>query len=524
MATSSNPENPRFEFKLQSKPNAVFHVTHIEGDEAISSPYRFQIVFGSSDFDLQADDFLLQPAMLKIYTTDGQASMNYSGLVFEFGLIRRVNDFVLYEVVLRPRLWKMSFNRLTDVYCQEKTIPEIIADKLREAGLTDLNFEQRLRDPSVYPKRSLVCQFYETDLDFISRHMESEGIYYFFDQSADFNEKMIMVDYRQAQPSAKKALYYFDAENMPTDMQDNRVTDLTTRSRVTTGKVVMKDFNYRKAALEDTLKSEVQVNSRGHGTTMYWGYNLREVKQTERLATLRQQELLCQQAAIEAQTTAIDVCSGSTVTLKQHFQSTVNKDYLVFSSRHAGRQSYAWFAHDARLGEPDTDSGTYYHCRFAGLSHDLQFRPSRKTPWPFVSGTLNGIVDDESEGKYAQLNDYGQYKVQFLFDLSARNANRGSSWVRMASPYAGQGHGMAFPLLKGTEVIIGFMGGDPDQPIILGAAFNSENPNVLNASNAHLGGMRTDAGNYIVTNDTRDQEGVHIWSPGGNTHFYIGKF
>lgn len=524
MATSAQAQQPRFEFKLQAKPNAVFHVTEIQGSEAISEPYVFRIVFGSSDFDLQASDFLLQPALLKIFTSDGQSHMNYSGLVYEFGIVRRVNDYLLYEVVLRPRIWKMSFNRITDVYCEEKTIPEIVAQKLRDAGLSDLNFEQRLKDPSVFRKRSLVCQFYETDLAFISRYMEAEGIYYFFDQSVEFNEKLIMVDYRQAQSSFMKTLYYFDSENMPTDMQDTRATNLSLREHVTTSKVVVQDFNYRKAALEDALKSEVSVNTNGYGTTMFFGYNLREVRDAERMATLRQQELSCHQSGIEVDTTAIQVSSGSGVALKQHFQSAVNKEYLVVSATHDGRQSYAWYEGSQLASERTSQAGTYYRCRFKGVDHQLQFRAARKTPWPFIAGTLSGVVDDESDGKYAQLNQYGQYKVQFLFDLTSKNPNRGSSWIRMLSPYSGQGHGMTFPLLKGTEVVIGFTGGDPDQPIILGAVPNSENPNVLHADNSHLGGFQTDSGNYIVTNDTRGQEGVHIWSPGANTHFYIGKF
>lgn len=524
MANSEQAQQPRFEFKVQAKPDAVFHVTEIQGSEAISEPYSFRIVFGSSDFELQASDFLLQPALLKIFTSDGESCMNYSGLVFEFSLIRRVNNYVLYEVVLRPRIWKMSFNRITDVYCEEKTIPEIIAQKLRAVGLTDLNFEQRLKDPSVFRKRSLVCQFYETDLDFISRYMEAEGIYYFFDQSDEFNEKLIMIDYRQAQTSFMKTLYYFDTENMPTDMQDNRATNLSTREQVTTSQVVVQDFNYRKAALEDTLKSEQLVNQNGYGTTMFWGYNLREVQESQRMATLRQQELVCDQSAIEVDTTAIEISSGSGVALKQHFSSAINKEYLVVSATHDGCQSYAWYEGGQSISQKTTQAGTYYRCRFKGVDHQLQFRARRKTPWPFVAGTLSGVVDDESDGKYAQLNDYGQYKVQFLFDLTEKKPNRGSSWVRMASVYSGQGHGMAFPLLKGTEVVIGFMGGDPDQPIILGAVPNSENPNVLHANNAHLGGFQTDSGNYLVTNDTRGQEGVHMWSPGSNTHFYIGKF
>jgi type VI secretion system secreted protein VgrG len=132
--------------------------------------------------------------------------------------------------------------------------------------------------------------------------------------------------------------------------------------------------------------------------------------------------------------------------------------------------------------------------------------------------------DDEGSGKYAQLNEHGQYKVQLLFDLTSKETNRGSAWMRMMSPYVGQGHGMAWPLLKGTEVMIGFMGGDPDQPFILGAVPNSENKNVLNANNSHLGGFESSSGNYMVVNDKDGEQGVHMWTPSGNSHFYIGKF
>lgn len=523
MATQNSPVTPLLTLQVQSQPNEKFYILELNGYEEISSPYWFKVLFASENPDLTAQDYLQQAAMIKIFSSSGEQSMQYSGVISSFSLIKRVNNFVLYEIELRPKLWKLSLNRITDVYCEEKSIPEIVAQKLQASGLTQLNFEQRLKDASVYRKRSFVCQFYETDLDFLSRYMEGEGIYYYFDQSEDYNDKIVMVDYKQGQPATKKELYYFDAEDMPTDMQDNRVTNLSLHKHVIPKKTVVQDFNYRKANLENSFKADEPVDSKGEGTYMYWGYNLRDLDEAQRLAKVRSEEFLCQQAVINASSTAIDVRSGYSIDLKQHFQKAINKSYLVTSVKHHARQSYAWFE-PGKSAADAAQQGTFYTCEFEAVDDALQYRPARKTKWPFVSGTLSGIIDDEGSGKYAQLNDYGQYKVQLLFDLSEQNTNRGSSWIRMITPYAGQGHGMAFPLLKGTEVIIGFMGGDPDQPIILGAVPNSENRSVLNAAKSTLGGFMTESGNQLITNDRLGQEGMQIWSPGGDSHILIGNF
>lgn len=524
MAVTDSTEKLRFELKIESRQQDTFYVTEVQGSEAISEPYWFKVIFASKNIDLQADELLLQSVMLKVFTSDAQQSAQYSGLIFEFSMLKRVNDYVLYELEFRPRLWKLSFNRITDVYCEEKNIPEIVAQKLLASGINSERFEQRLKDPSVYRKRSFICQFYETDLNFISRYMEAEGIYYFFDQTTEFNEKLVMIDYRLGVPDTKKKLYFFDVQDMPTEMQDNRVTQISSTKKVMHAKIVMQDFNYRKANLEESLKGEVDVDARGIGTSMYWGYNLRSPGDAARLAKIRKEEQLCDQLTVRGASTAIGVRTCHIVSVDRHFQPSLNKDYLVTAVKHKGTQSFSWL--NAQVGEvgAQTSTGTTYTCEFSACDGTLEYRAKRKSRWPFIAGTLSGIVDDEGSGEYAQLNEYGQYKVQLLFDMTSKGANRGSSWLRMMSPYSGQGHGMAWPLLKGTEVIIGFMGGDPDQPIILGAVPNSENPNVINAKNSHLGGFQSKSGNYMVLNDRDGEQGVHMWSPGSNTHFYIGKF
>jgi uncharacterized protein involved in type VI secretion and phage assembly len=111
-----------------------------------------------------------------------------------------------------------------------------------------------------------------------------------------------------------------------------------------------------------------------------------------------------------------------------------------------------------------------------------------------------------------------------LYDLSDKRASKGSAWIRMASPYAGDGHGMHFPLLKGTEVVVGFNGGDPDQPIILGAVTNSENKNVVVDSNAQQNGMKSVAGNIISMNDSIGNTNIVLHSPQGNSYMILGQF
>lgn len=524
MADPETKEHVRFELSIESKQNELLYVTEVQGREAISEPYWFRVTFASSNSDLLPNDCLLLPVMLKTYTSDGNTSVRYSGLIFEFSMIKQVNSFVIYELVFRPRMWKLSFNRITDVYCDERTILELVAQKLVASGLTTKDYQQRIKDVNAYRKRSFICQFYETDFDFISRYMEAEGIFYFFDQSEDFHEKLVMVDYTLGLPEKKKKLYFFDVQDMPTDMQDNRVTALSTHSKVIQAKTVMQDFNYRKADLEESLQRELEIDPRGLGTVMFSGYNLRSTNEAARLAKIRKEELLLDQFIAKGTSTSIEIKSGQQISIERHFQEPLNTDYLVTDVTHHGVQSFTWLVSQNASTNTEPNIGTTYTCEFQARDGRLQYRPKRKTKWPFIAGTLSGIVDDEGSGKYAQLNEYGQYKVQLLFDLTHKNTNRGSAWIRMMSPYSGQGHGMAWPLLKGTEVVIGFMGGDPDQPFILGAVFNSENPNVLNNENSHLGGFQSDSGNYMVVNDKDGEQAIHMWSPGGNTHFYIGKF
>jgi type VI secretion system secreted protein VgrG len=209
--------------------------------------------------------------------------------------------------------------------------------------------------------------------------------------------------------------------------------------------------------------------------------------------------------------------------LSLHYRSSFNGNYLITEVEHGGSQAGVLLS---GVNTPfNTDkAGTFYECKFKAIPSAKQFRPERVTPKPKILGTLTATIDDEGSGTYAQVNEYGQYKVELMYDLSDKPTNKGSAWVRMATPYAGPRNGMHFPLLKGTEVLLGFMSGDPDQPVILGAVTNSENPNVVSDQNATFNGFVTAGANMLSANDRAGKESMHFYSPQGGTSIIIGSF
>lgn len=514
-----------FTFKLTREDLPGFNVVKFEGHESVSQLFRFDITLVCDQADINLNDVLNSTATLTLYTRDRSGSTPYHGMVTEFEQLGQVDDYYFYRAVLMPRAWRMGLNFLNDVYLNEQRIPEIIASILERNGLKGPDVKQALKNEQVYRQRSFVCQYQESDFDFISRWMEHEGIYYFFDHESGSNtgEVMVMTDYKEAQPTASRALRYTPPENVQTDRQDNCVTAFVCRKTHVPAKALVQDFNFRKASLGDNLRSEQGVTEGQSGLHMSFGDNLRTEDDAQRLATIRAEELACGGTVFHGDAPAVGVRSGYFIEVSHHFRDSYNGKYWVTSVQHQGSQTGVVLA-GQNTGYNRDEQGSQYTCSFTALAAAQQFRPPRNTPRPHIAGLLNAIIDAEGDGEAAELNEYGQYKVQLLYDYSAKSANKGSSWLRMATPYAGKTQGMHFPLLKGTEVLIGFIDGDPDQPIIVGAVPNSENPNVINNINALCNGVRTHGGNLMNLVDKPGKEAVSLYSPASKSGIYIGTF
>ncbi len=516
-------------FKFESEGTGLtekLNVVNFEGYEAISQLYRFNITLVSNSDDIDADDMLNNTATLTIKSHDGNTSVPYHGMLCEFEQLGRSNDFFFYRAVLVPRLWKLTLNKFNDVYTGDKTIPQIIESVLNDNGLSPFDYEIALKNPFAYRGRSFICQYQESSFNFISRWMEKEGLYYYFDQGfmGFGSDKLKITDFKESQPVLSiKHLTYCAPEDLQTAEQDSCIFDFRARQVATPQKVIVQDYNYRKADLADGLKSESFVDMmHGHGDVMHYGENLRDTGEASHLATIRAEEIKCRQKTYKGKATAVGLRAGNMAAISNHFRFSLNGAYTITAVKHTGTQAGVLLA-GAATPYTEQQSGTVYECEIDAIGAGTQFRADSVTPRPSIAGTLSALIDDEGSGKYAQLNEYGDYKVELMYDLSDKFSNKGSSWVRMASPYAGPRNGMHFPLLKGTEVLLAFMGGDPDQPVIIGAVSNSESPNVVTDENVKMNGVSTAGGNMLAMCDDDGAQGVCISSPSSGTVMFMGE-
>jgi type VI secretion system secreted protein VgrG len=319
------------------------------------------------------------------------------------------------------------------------------------------------------------------------------------------------------------AISYTPIENIQTAQFDQAITVFSQQLRQVPAEVVVQDFDYRQASLADGLKAQTNVKNGQSGQVMFYGDNFRTESEASRLATVRAQQLECQYEIFNGEAPAVGIRSGYFIDLTRHYQNACNDKFLITSVTHRGSQVGVVLSGQTTAYNQG-ETATVYFAQFKAIRASQQFRADQITFRPVIAGVLSGLIDSEGSGKTAELNEYGQYKVQFLYDLSAKSANKGSAWVRFASPYAGSGHGMHFPLLKGTEVLVAFVGGDPDQPVIVGSVPNSENPNVVIDQNSQRNGFKTVSGNSITLEDDDATQGITIHSPSGGNYLYMGQF
>ncbi|WP_081716254.1 type VI secretion system tip protein TssI/VgrG [Paraburkholderia mimosarum] len=511
--------NKRFVFSSEAFGADKFAVVEMEGFESISQPFRFVLTLVSDDASIDFDSMLSHPATFEIYGPEGEIRTPRHGILAEFEQLHRADGYVFYRAVLVPRLWRLSLFRLSEVYLGEQSIVDTLRTVLENGRLTSADYEFRLT--GTYRPRSFVCQYQETYLDFLSRWMEKEGIYYCFDHSGG-TEKIVIVDDKVMIESRALPVSYRPDDSLDTGVAADSVRDFVCRQRPLPHEVVLQGYNYRKAALQ--LKASATVSDSGIGEVVLHGENFRTQDEGERYAKLRAQEIVCASKVFSGEGAAMGLRAGYFCALSHHYRDDFNGEYLVTEVHHQGSQAGALLS---GLASPYSDGARggeiAYRNGFRAIPAATQFRPERVTAKPRVAGTMNATIDGQRDGQYAELDEFGQYKVQLPFDVTDKNPNKGSARLRMATPYAGTDHGMHFPLHKDAEVLLSFIDGDPDQPVIVGSLPNSENPSVVTQDIAEANRISTAGGNQVYMGDGKGKEAIWLHSPSHNGSVGIGS-
>jgi len=495
------------EFRCDGLKDDAFRVRQAEGIEPISGLYRFVLELYARESSLDPARLLLRKACLEIrrpaHLGDRAAArtVRIHGLVSSFEQGEKAGDWVRYRAVLSPRLWKLSLARHNRVF-RDLTVEDLLGKLLGEAGL-----EARRSIASKRPLRDFTVQYRETDLDFLFRWLEHEGIFFFFEQS-EKEEIPVFADNSAAHPPIEgEPTVPFEPDEAPAGAVARRgkaegsITSLALTARPLPREVVLADWDPRKV---EEIRASAEIDPNGFGKVYEYGSHPADPEHAALLAKARAEAIRCRGTVFSGTGRCRFFRAGSTFKLVQHYRSDFNREYLLTRVVHRMSQP----VEIPRLQELPEAYANEFEC----IPADVPFRPERTTPWPRIDGFTEALVVAGGGHERQDLDDQGCYRVRMLYDKDDADRSSDSAPVRLAQPYAGDSFGMHFPLHPGTEVLVGHKDGDPDRPVVLSAVPNPKKKSPVVGENATQCVIRSGSGNMIRLEDASGGEDFFLYA------------
>jgi type VI secretion system secreted protein VgrG len=481
-------------------PDAV-KLFELGGREAISQLFGFEVHLVTTDpAGLDEEAVLASPAVL-VFERGGNEVRRVGGMIASVqDRLESETVHAAYTLSFVPRAYRLTLVTTSEIF-MDLSVPDIVKKKLERAGLVSGDdFELRLGS---YPSREFVVQYQETDLAFVSRLAEHLGIYFFFEQSDD-KDVIVFADKNSgSKPIAGDAHVAFRSRGERTG-----VHALSSLTKTVPSRYVVKDYNYRTPGVA-LLAQASQTD--GGGYIVEYGAHFKTPDEGAKIAQVRAEELRASRKVFTGTSDAQALAAGATFKLEGHARGDV--ELLLTEVTHRAVQG--------ALGMGGAGEHKYEN-EFQAIPYETQYRPPRITPKPRVPGVITGTIDAAAKGPYAELDGDGRYRVRFMFDTGDAGDGKASRLVRMAQPHSGGGYGMHFPLRSGVEVILAFVEGDPDRPIIAGTVPNPASPGPVGSKNAARNIIRTGGNNEINMDDTGGSERIKFSSPFGDTVIQLG--
>jgi type VI secretion system secreted protein VgrG len=439
-------------------PGALSFVS-LNGHESLGEPFEFVVDLSSENANIELSQLLGQAAAVHMDLAEGLR--HFHGYVTSVDFVDRDSPGATYRVVMRPWLSLLANTTNCRIF-QNKSVPDIIKEVFQKCDLAQ--FDDSLTGE--YSKYDYVVQYRETDFHFVSRLMEREGIYYYF-RHADQSHTLVLADSisaHQSLPSCPELSYFPPDRHRDTHVE--YVDRWTFTQRVTSGAVTLRDFDFERTRADLTATASAPKDHAAADSELYdypGGYRVRSDGQVQARVRLEQTQEPFQRVA--GHTNARGLAVGGLLQLAEHPRDDQNREYLITWA------GMSLVGHDPLSGgglEPT------FSCEFGAIDSAVPFRTFPKTRKPVVEGPQTAVIVGKS-GEEIWTDKYGRVKVQFHWDREGGNDENSSCWVRVAQVWAGTNFGAMHIPRIGQEVIVDFLEGDPDRPIVTGRVYNGSN-------------------------------------------------
>jgi len=430
--------------------------------EGLSRPFEYQIEILCDKADMDLSKFLGKSMTIEVGMPAG--GMRYfNGLVSRFTQSgRKTKHYFHYQATLRPWFWFLSRTQDCKIF-QEKTVVQIVEEVFGDHSSLS-KFKKSLS--ATYTKWDYCVQYRESDMNFVSRLLEQEGIYYYFEHTKNGHE-MVLCDSASAHSATPNyAEIPYETNWAEREETIECISSWGSSVQVLPTKVVLQDFDFERP--QQPLKQESTV-SRSHDLSSFEVFDYPGEYTVDgdgaAYAKVRAQEQQAGYQLINGHTDARGVANGRTFKATGMLNKAHNKEYLVVSTSIYAEEG-------VQFGKED-GGNAQYSCDFQVIPTSDMFRAPRVTPKPMVHGPQTAKVVGPS-GEHIFTDKYGRVKVQFPWDRLGKKDDKSSCWMRVSQPWAGKGFGaVAIPRI-GDEVVVSFLEGDPDQPLITGRVYNAE--------------------------------------------------
>lgn len=442
------------------------------GHEAISRLFTFSLELLSEGDPVDFSTILGQNVTISVKEFNNTPRC-FNGIVSRFSQTGKDASFTTYNMEVVPWTWLLTRYADCKIF-HNKSVQEIIEQVFEDRGLTDY----RMSLTGTYNPLEYCVQYRETDFNFISRLMEQNGIFYFFEHE-EGKHTMVIADASSAHESCPgQDSFGYNLASGGVDDEDV-INSFSLSQHLHTGKYTMTDYNF-KTPSTNLLSSESTIYTVGSNSSFEF-YDHPGEFLTRADGTTFAKRRMEEEEAGHLVGRGAGVCraftTGYKFSLTDHPDSNMDGEYILTEVEHIASAADGY-----RMAEGDVGSD-YYSNQFTCIPSDVVFRPASQTPKPFVQGLQTAVVvgkggdedaadDDETggDGEEIWVDKYGRVLVKFPWDRVSAN----SCWVRVSQTWAGQGWGAINIPRVGQEVLVSFLEGDPDRPIITGRVYNAE--------------------------------------------------